>query len=79
MLDRADTVPTVLAAAERLAGLGLGGWVQTLVLGPAPAASFPPSEEMLTAERLAEDDAVAGRPDRSAPPSKPSRAAAALK
>ncbi len=37
--------------------------VQALVLRPVPATSFLPSEEVLTAERLAETEAVAGGPD----------------
>ena len=63
VLDRADTAPAVLAAAQRLMALSGGGTVQALALRAAPATSFLPSEDVLTAEIEAE---LAARQDHGA-------------
>ncbi len=63
VLDRAETAPAVLVAAQRLMALSGGGTVQALALRAAPATSFLPSEDVLTAEIQAE---LAARQDHGA-------------
>ena len=58
VLDRAETVPAVLDAALAWPGQGAGVPLRVLALHAAPASSFLPSEEVLTAERAAELDAA---------------------
>ena len=54
VLDRPETAGMVLDAAARWQALQGGGAVRALAIHPAPATSFLPSEEVLTAERAAE-------------------------
>ena len=54
VLDRAATARAVLDAASRWRALAGGGPVRALAVHAAPATSFLPSEEVLTAERAAE-------------------------
>jgi protein CrcB len=54
VLDRPETTRPVLEAALRWQALAGGGTLHVLAIHAAPATSFLPSEEVLTAERQAE-------------------------
>ncbi len=58
VLERPETAGMVLDAAARWQALQGGGAVRALAIHPAPATSFLPSEEVLTAERAAELAAI---------------------
>lgn len=57
LLDRPEAAPRLLSAAAQFLRLGHGGRVNALALTPEPAVALLPTEEVMTAERRAEDAA----------------------